>query len=186
MNRGKHSSATVGTFYRDLIMMVIGILLVGAAVFLLLYLLAGNPDPEAIDTTTPSLATGSTAITVDDGSTTSTSGPTSTSTTTPSTSDTVPLRPPEEVRVVVLNSVGLAGAAGRMTQQLADAGYQTQQADDFEPEQDPSRIWYRDGFAAEANALLEFLPGAVVEALPDAELEEGSDVVLVLGAGYTE
>ncbi|MDP9143308.1 MAG: LytR C-terminal domain-containing protein, partial [Actinomycetota bacterium] len=90
------------------------------------------------------------------------------------------------VRVVVLNSIGLAGAAGRKTQQLADAGYQTQQADDFEPAQDPSRIWYRDGFAAEANAMLEFLPGAQIEPLPDPELVQGSDVVLVLGTGYTE
>jgi hypothetical protein len=86
----------------------------------------------------------------------------------------------------VLNSVGLAGAAGRKTQELADSGYQTQQAGDFEPEQDPSRIWYREGFAAEANALLDFLPGATVEPLPDPELESGADVVLVLGSGYTE
>ncbi|HEX5696270.1 MAG TPA: LytR C-terminal domain-containing protein, partial [Acidimicrobiia bacterium] len=93
---------------------------------------------------------------------------------------------PEEVRVVVLNSMGLPGAAGRMTQRLADAGYQTQQADDFEPEQDPSRIWYREGFAAEANALLEFVPGAVIESIPDPVLEEGSDLVLVLGTGFTE
>ncbi|MGH8914438.1 MAG: LytR C-terminal domain-containing protein, partial [Acidimicrobiia bacterium] len=77
-------------------------------------------------------------------------------------------------------------AAGRKTQQLADAGYQTQQAGDLEAEQDPSRIWYREGFAAEANALLEFLPDADVEPLPDPDLEPGSDVVLVLGVGYTE
>jgi hypothetical protein len=87
---------------------------------------------------------------------------------------------------VVLNSIGLAGAAGRKTQELADAGYQTQQAGDLEPEQDPSRVWYRDGFSAEANALVEFLPGAVVEPIPDPGLEPGADVVLVLGAGYTE
>jgi hypothetical protein len=87
---------------------------------------------------------------------------------------------------VVLNSVGLAGAAGRKTQELADAGYQTQQAGDLEPEQDPSRIWYRVGFAAEANALLEFLPDASVEPIPDPELEQGADVVVVLGTGYTE
>ena len=73
-----------------------------------------------------------------------------------------------------------------MTQQLADAGYQTQQADDLEPPQDPSRVWYRDGFAPEANALLQFLPGALVEPIPDPEVGAGADVVLVLGAGYTE
>jgi hypothetical protein len=98
----------------------------------------------------------------------------------------VPVRPPEDVRVIVLNSIGLAGAAGRKTQELADAGYQTQQADDLEPQQDQSRVWYREGFAAEANELLPFLPGALVEPIPDPELQAGADVVLVLGAGFTE
>jgi hypothetical protein len=165
-------------------MMLVGILLVGAAVFLLLYLFAGDPDPAA---------GGSTTSLMDDSSSTSARNPTTTtseavttSEETDSTTTTVPIRPPSEVRVVVLNSIGLAGAAGRLTQQLADAGYQTQQAGDLQPEQDPSRIWYRDGYAAEANALLEFLPGALVEPLPDAELEAGSDVILVLGTGYTE
>ena len=48
MNRGRHSAESTGSFYRDLTMMVVGILLVGAAVFLLLYLFAGIPirSPE--------------------------------------------------------------------------------------------------------------------------------------------
>ena len=164
-------------------MMIVGILLVGAAVFLVLYLLRANPEAVAGDTTrVPVSSSTSTTSTV--AATTTTSETTSTSTSVATT--TVPVRPPEEVRVVVLNSVGLAGAAGRKTQELADAGYQTQQAGDLEPEQDPSRIWYREGFAAEANALLAFLPDASVEPIPDPELEQGADVVLVLGAGYTE
>lgn len=182
MTKGKHAAESDGSFYRDLTMMIVGILLVGAAVFLVLYLLRANPEEVAGGTTsTPvssSTSTTSTQVTTTTGGTTSTS--TSAATT------TVPVRPPDEVRVVVLNSVGLAGAAGRKTQELADAGYQTQQAGDLEPEQDPSRIWYREGFAAEANALLAFLPDASVEPIPDPELEEGADVVLVLGAGYTE
>jgi hypothetical protein len=163
-------------------MMVIGILLVGAAVFLLLYLFAGGADREATGSTT-SNTSGSTAASVAEP-TTSTEAPSST--TTVATSTTVPVRSPSEVRVVVLNSIGLAGAAGRLTQRLADAGYQTQQADDYQPEQDQSRIWYREGFAAEANELLAFLPDAQVELLPEPDLEEGSDVVLVLGIGYEE
>jgi cytoskeletal protein RodZ len=184
MNRGKHASASAGSFYREVVMMVVGILLVGAAVFLILYLFSGEPDPVAGETTTSSSTSNSSTTTSTDLSTTTTE--LETTSTTPSTSAAVPMRPPEEVRVVVLNSIGLAGAAGRKTQELADAGYQTQQADDFEPAQDPSRIWYRDGFAAEANAMLEFLPGAQIEPLPDPELVEGSDVALVLGTGYTE
>jgi LytR cell envelope-related transcriptional attenuator len=184
VNRGRHAAESTGPFYRDLTMMVVGIVLVGAAVFLLLYLFAGDPDPVAGETTIP--ATTSSSVVAS-------SGPSTTSTTVPDTTTapagnttTVPVRSPQEVRVIVLNSIGLDGAGGRMTQQLADAGYQTQQADDLEPPQDPSRVWYREGFAAEANALLQFLPGALIEPIPDPEVGAGADVVLVLGAGYTE
>lgn len=185
MNRGRHAAEGTRPFYRDLTMMVVGILLVGAAVFLLLYLWSGDPGAEASDTTL-SVTTPSSVASSSEPSTTSTTSASSTTTSAASITTTVPVRPAEEVRVVVLNSIGLAGAAGRMTQQLADAGYQTQQADDLEPQQDPSRVWYREGFAAEANALLAFLPGALVEPIPNPDIGSGADVVLVLGAGYTE
>lgn len=185
MNRGRHSAGTASSFYRDLTMMIVGILLVGAAVFLLLYLFAGDPDPVAGETTVPA-ATSSSVVASSRPSSTSTTVSATTTSGPAATTTTVPVRAPQEVRVVVLNSIGLAGAAGRMTQQLADSGYQTQQADDIEPEQDPSRIWYREGFAPEANAMLQFLPGALVEPIPDPEVGAGADVVLVLGTGYTE
>lgn len=179
-SRGKHAAKSSRAFYRDLLIMTLGIILVGAAVFLLLYLLAGDPEPEALDTT----ATNPTATSVEDATTTEPS--TTTTAATSTTSATVPLRPPGEVRVMVFNSIELSGAAGRYTQELADAGYQTLPADDLDPEYDPSRIWYREGFSAEANVLLAFLPGALVEPLPDPEMAPGSDLVVVLGVGYEE
>jgi hypothetical protein len=187
MNKGRHAAEASNSFYRDLTMMVVGILLVGGAVFLLLYLLAGNPDAEAGASTSGS-TTSTVAASSQPTATTGTSSPPTTapSTTSAPATTAVPVRPPEEVRVIVLNSIGLAGAAARKTQELADAGYQTVQADDLEPQQDQSRVWYREGFAAEANALLQFLPGALVEPVPDPELQTGTDVILVLGAGYTE
>lgn len=182
--RGRHESGSSRGFYRDLAMMVLGILALGAAVFFLLFLLADNPDGDP--STTPVAA--ETTVTTDPSTTVSTSATTSTSSTTTTTpaSTTVPVRPPEEVRVVVLNSMGLAGAAGRMTERLEEAGYQTLQADDYEPELDPSRIWYREGFSAEANVLLEFLPDAVVQSLEEEDLQEGADVIMILGSGYEE
>jgi hypothetical protein len=187
MNRGRHAAEASNSFYRDLTMMVVGILLVGGAVFLILYLLAGNPDAEAGASTSGSTTSTVAASTEPSATVASTVPPTTAPPTTSAPATTaVPVRPPQEVRVIVLNSIGLAGAAGRKTQELADAGYQTVQADDIEPQQDQSRVWYREGFAAEANALLQFLPGALVEPIPDPELQTGSDVVLVLGAGYTE
>lgn len=179
--KGKHSTQTPGTFYRDLAIMILGIILVGAAVFFILYLLADAPDTGPTTTTTaPSTSTSDPSVTstTASGSTTSTLATTSTA--------GVEARPPAEVTVVVLNSMGLDGAAGRMTSELAEAGYQTLTPDDFIPEQDPSRIWYREGFAAEASVLLDFVPGATVEALPDEAIQEGADVILVLGTGYTE
>jgi cytoskeletal protein RodZ len=181
-NKGKHASQTPGTFYRDLAIMILGILLVGAAVFFLLYLFADEP---ATGPTTTSTTVASTTSTVGGTSTTDdSSSTTSTLDTTSSTS--VAVRPPAEVTVVVLNSMGLDGAAGRKNTELAEAGYQTITPGNYEPEQDPSRIWYREGFAPEAAVILEFLPGADVEPIPDASIGEGADVVLVLGTGYSE
>lgn len=182
-NKGKHASQTPGTFYRDLSIMLLGIIVVGAVVFLLLYLLADQPDtgPIAATTTTTTLEDSTTTDQV-----TSTTESDTTTTTVSSTSTTVTVRPPAEVTVVVLNSMGLDGAASRLTTDLAEAGYQTLTPDNFTPEQDPSRIWYREGFAAEASVLTEFLTGATVEQLPDESLQEGADVVLMLGTGYTE
>ena len=178
-NKGKHSSDSSGTFYRDLAIMILGILLVGAAVFFVLYLFADEPTTGPTTTTT-TIATTSTqeeeTSTTVDGSTTTSVAP----------STTVAVRPPSEVTVVVLNSVGIDGAAGRMTSDLAAAGYQTLTPDDFEPEQDPSQIWYREGYAAEAAAMIEFIPDANVSPLPDDSIGEGANVVMVLGTGYSE
>ncbi len=183
-NKGKHASQTPGTFYRDLAIMILGILVVGAAVFFLLYLFANQPATGPTTTTTTTVAETTTTA---DGATTTTTDDTDTTTTTLSdTSTTVEVRPPSEVTVVVLNSMGLDGAAGRKTTEISEAGYQTLTPDNYTPEQDPSRIWYREGFAAEASRLLDLLPDATVEPLPDGTLQEGADVILVLGAGYTE
>ncbi len=183
-NKGKHASQTPGTFYRDLAIMILGILVVGAAVFFLLYLFANQPATGPTTTTTTTVAE---TTTTSDGATTTTTDDTETTTTTQSdTSTTVEVRPPSEVTVVVLNSMGLDGAAGRKTSEISEAGYQTLTPDNYTPEQDPSRIWYREGFAAEASRLVDLLPGATVEPLPDETLQEGADIILVLGTGYTE
>lgn len=179
--KGKHASDSSGAFYRDLTIMILGILVIGALVFIVLYYIAGSPETGPTTTTTVAATTSTTEMV------TSTTEEVSRSTSTSvSTSTTLPMREPAELTIVVLNSMGLDGAAGRLTAELAAAGYQTLPPDDYDPELAPSRIWFRDGFAAEANALLDFIPGATVEALPDGTLEEGADIVMVLGTGYEE
>ena len=179
--RGRHLADSSAGFYKDLAVMILGILLVGAAVFLVLYFAFGAGDSVSSTTSVPA-ATTLAEVTTTTAEVTTTTAPTPSTTTT--TTTTVPVRPPAEVRVVVLNSAGLIGAAGRLTAVLADEGYQTLQAGDYQPEQDPSRIWYLEGFSVEANALLEYLPGALVEEIPDAAVLPGVDVILVLGVGY--
>lgn len=183
--KGRHSGEG-GSFYRDLAIMVGGILGVGALVFFLLFLLARDSTSEI--TTTSS--TTSTVGTTQPGETTST-GDTTSTTEGLTTSSTVPVRPNDEVRVVVLNSVGIAGAAGRFTQTLADAGYQTLEAGDYRPQQNPTKIWFREGFSAEANSLAVFMleessTETQVEPLPDETLQPGADLIVVLGTGYQE
>ena len=183
-NKGRHASRGPGTFYRDLAIMILGILVIGAFVFLILYWIADSPDTGPTSTTLPAVT--SSTESPGDSTTSSSQQTTSTEATTTSTSTTVPVRPPSQVTVVVLNSIGLDGAAGRLTSELGAAGYQTITPDNYEPEQSPSKIWYRDGFAAEATELLVFIPDADVEPLPDETAGTGADIVLVLGTGYEE
>lgn len=184
--KGRHANRPTGVFYRDLALMVLGILLVGAAVFLLLFLLADDGSTEAISSSSSSTATTLVETTSSSPVVTTTSSTTTTTIVTTTTETTVPVRPPDEVRVVALNAGAPGGAAGRFSEVLDEAGYQTLPADDYSPDQDPSRIWYREGFSAEANELLEFLPEALVEPLPDEDLQPGADVIVLLGTGYEE
>lgn len=176
-SRGRHASSDRRKLYKSVVEVFGGIILVGAAMFALLLFFADGPSTAT--TTSAPLTTVTTEA--------STTEPTVTTTTiTIPTTTEVPVRLPGEVRVQVFNSMGLAGAAGRFTTRLADAGYLTLPASDYSPEQEPSRIWYRSGFSAEANVLLEFLSGALVEELPDPSVGEGADIVVVLGTGYQE
>jgi LytR cell envelope-related transcriptional attenuator len=183
--KGRHSGEP-GNFYRDLGIMVGGILGVGAIVCFVLFLFGRDTTSETTTTNSTTTTTSSTVpgeTTTTDPSTTSTDGTTTTT--------GVPVRPNDEVRVVVLNSLGISGVAGRFTQTLDDEGYQTLEAGDYRPEQDPTQIWYREGFSAEANSLAAFMledSGTVTEvvALPDPTLEPGADLIVVLGTGYQE
>jgi hypothetical protein len=176
--KGKHESGE-NRFWKDLAIMVLGSVVVAGIVLGVLAALADNPV-DTSPTTIPPLDTTTTT------STTTTTVPETSTTEAESTTTTIPLRPPQEVTVRVLNSGEISGAAGRLTQTIAQAGFQIMAATDFRPAQTPSRIWFRDGFALEANDLLRFIPGAQVEELPDPTLSPGADVIMVLGTDYEE
>lgn len=183
-DRGKHVASGSSAFIRDLVVMAVGIVVVGVLLYGGLSLIAGlgdDDDPVAGDTsTTTTEATGG-------SSTTTTAPPTTatTSTTAPeTTTTTLPLpRPPAEVTVLVLNSTDRSGIAGTLSTALGEAGYQTLQADNYEPTLEQSRVWYLGDFAPEAADLAaEFVPDAAVEPYEGPDL--GADIVVVLGVGY--
>ncbi|GIU92072.1 MAG: hypothetical protein KatS3mg011_0978 [Acidimicrobiia bacterium] len=178
--RGRHA-APRGDFARELAVMVAGILAVGLVVFGGLWVMAdlGDDTPTQAEPTRTTATAATLGITQPPPTSTSTT----TTTTGPTTTTTVP-RPPGEVTVQVLNGKGVAGLAGRVTEELAGDGYRTLPADNHSP-LDTSRIWYKPGFQAEAELLAASFPDAVVEPVP-ADLVSEADIVVVLGASYEE
>ncbi len=178
MVKGRHAEPETARFYRDLAFMLSGIVLVGAVIFGVLWLFSrGSPTVIATSSTTELL----TSTTIIDNPTTTTTEPSTTA-----TEPAIEARPPSEVQVVVLNASGVDGLAGRVSQQLANAGYNVLQPANYQPNQETSRIWYRGDYSAEAAVLIEMFPDAVAEPIPDPDLEPGADIVVVLGTSYQE
>jgi hypothetical protein len=171
---------------RDAAIMGVGIIIVAALMYGILWLIQSwrSPDllPAGSETT---LVVETTVAPATSASTTTTAAPTTTTTAAPTT--TVPVievRPPGEVTVLVLNSVGTSGLAGRVTEKLAALGYDMLEPDNFEPLLEQSKIWYKPGFGPDANDLAANFPDAVTEFNPD-ELPE-ADIVVLLGASFED
>ncbi|HUO45689.1 MAG TPA: LytR C-terminal domain-containing protein [Acidimicrobiia bacterium] len=174
---GKHAAPAKSTMYRDLATMVGAIGVVAVLVYFGLSALAGPPPDSDASTTSSTIPSTSTAP--------ATSGDTSTSTTTTSpttTATTLAVRPPGEVRVIVLNSIGVTGLAGQVSARLADLGYNTLIPDNYSPALEQTRVWYLPGYEAEAYELAAEFPDALIEQNPDLAVD--ADIVVVLGETY--
>lgn len=167
--------------------MLLGIVIVGVLVFGGMWAFTrgaadaptrgGSPSSTVASTPGPTVSSSTTSSSTTVSSTTSTT----TSTTQVTTSA---VRDPSQITVLVLNAVGTPGVAGRLTEQLAAAGYQTLEPANYQPRLDQSRVWYREGFGAEAFELAAWVPDALVELNEDTETD--ADIVVVLGASYQE
>lgn len=109
--------------------------------------------------------------------------PGGTSSTTATTATAGP-RTPGEVRVLVANGSGVAGAAGRRTDELAAAGYATLEPANAAPVP-TTQVLFAEGYEADAAAVATAVgaaPGAV-QPLPDPPPVDPADanVVVVLG-----
>lgn len=193
-DRGRHSRRSGVGFYKDVLFLIAGILIVGALVFGGLSLWAGrdNGDPPTTPTTgssttqepTPSTDAPATSPTP---ATTSTPPATSAPATTPSTTPPTTLRAarsPSEVRVVVLNSTTTVGVAGELSDELGALGYQMSEAANYTPELSDSMVFHADGFSLEALELVEAVPDATVAADPALAEAQGVDIVVVIGLSY--
>jgi hypothetical protein len=181
---GRHAAPTGAAFYRDLLIMGGGMLVVAVLVFLGATAIFSSNRPS---TTTEVAGTRVTAPTT--ASPTSSTVIVTTSTLRPTTTTTATtqpeVRPPSELRVLVLNSLGVTGLAARLTERLAELGYQTLEPDNYQPAQDVTLVVHAPGFALEAFELAALVdPVAIIQ--EDPGLEEGVDLVVVLGASYQE
>lgn len=194
--RGRHARSNGLGFYRDVLLLIAGIIVVAAVVFGGLSLWAGGSDDDittagsptstdSADTTDFSPTTSTTPATSTTTSATTTAEPTTT-TTAAAPSTLREARNPAEVRAIVLNSTGIAGLAGQLSDELAQQGYQMAQADNYTPELSDSMIFHADGFSVEALDLAESMPDATVAPDPELAAEWGVDVVVVIGQSYTE
>lgn len=188
MAKGKHvSSGPQTAFVRDSVIMAVGILIVAALTYGAIWIfqsIGSDDGPIASGTTATTAAPATTSPTAATTSSTAASTTTTSAPTTTTTAPVVEVRPPSEVRVLVLNSVGTPGLAGRVTESLAALGYDTLEADNYEPELEQSRIWYKPGFGPDAIDLAANFPDALTELNPDVAPE--ADIVVLLGASYEE
>lgn len=178
---GRHAAPDGSNFYRDLATMVGGIIVVAAVVYGLLWFFSGRDDPSP--STTQAAGVASPTTTGITPTTRPVSTPTTAPTTLATTTTTIALRTPSEVRVLVLNAVGVAGLAAEVSEDLSGVGYQVLTPSNYQPALAQSRIWYGPAFEAEAFELAGVaFPDALVEQNP--ELTADADIVVILGASY--
>ena len=146
------------------------------------------PVAETTTTTSSTSTTSTTASSVPETSeppseTTSSTTTTTTSSTTTTTTTTV-VESPVVLQVQVLNGSGVAGAAGRMTDKLSEAGYVVLSPENAPQRYSSSAVYYQDGWqdrAAEILAAAEIAEIDTPTAMPQQFATEDAAVIVLLG-----
>ncbi len=194
MNTGAHDGGefvrSVGSNAAKGIGVIVAAVLVGVALMWLGY----------ADDTVNATADDSGAVSSDDGTgdgettatdATTTTGDSTTTTTSPTTTTAPPpsTRPQSEVTVLVLNAAeNKPGIAGRGSEIVAQAGYDTLKASDAGSDQ-ATAVQYAPGFEADAVAVAQVfgLDESVVEPFSDPlnirnpDRAEGAEVIVLIG-----
>jgi len=154
-----------------------GVVLIGIAVLIGIVLLAKGFDGASSQAATPAASTPTTAPAAADttdppDTATSSTAPGSDESPTTAPATPVAVRPAGEVKVVVANGSGLAGAAGSAKDELTSAGYVAEAKNAVTVPTELSAIYYIDGFVEEAKQVASTLGGtaALLRAAPSDPL----------------
>ena len=149
------------------------------------------PAPVAETTTTTSsttaassAATSSVPETSEAPSTATSSTTTTTSSTTTTTTTAAVVESPAVLQVQVLNGSGVAGAAGRMTDKLSEAGFVVLSPENAPQRYSSSAVYYQEGWQDKAEEILLAAEIEEIEApsaMPQQFASEGAAVIVLLG-----
>ena len=131
---------------------------------------SAEPTEEPATSEAPSTAT---------SSTTTTTSTTSTTTTTAAVAES-----PVVLLVQVLNGSGVAGAAGRMTDKLSEAGFVVLSPENAPQRYSSSAVYYQEGWQDKAEEILLAAEIEEIEApsaMPQQFASEGAAVIVLLG-----
>ena len=134
-------------------------------------------------TSTTTSTTSSVPETSEPSSSATSSTTTSTSTTTTTTTTTV-VESPVVLQVQVLNGSGVAGAAGRMTDKLSEAGYVVLSPENAPQRYSSSAVYFAEGWEARAEEILQVAEIEEIEAptaMPQQFATEEAAVIVLLG-----
>jgi len=150
----------------------------------------GLPPAPVAETTTTTSSTSTTTSTTSSVPETSeppsatTSSTTTTSTSTTTTTTTTVVESPVVLQVQVLNGSGVAGAAGRMTDKLSQAGYVVLSPENAPQRYSSSAVYYQEGWKDRAEEILQAAEIEEIEApsaMPQQFATEEAAVIVLLG-----
>ena len=150
-------------------------------------LLPPAPVAETTTTTSSTSTTTSTTSSVPETSEPPSATTSSTTTTTASsttTTTTTVVESPVVLQVQVLNGSGVAGAAGRMTDKLSEAGYVVLSPENAPQRYSSSAVYYQEGWQAKAEEILQAADIEEIDAptaMPQQFATEEAAVIVLLG-----
>ena len=149
----------------------------------------GLPPAPVAETTTTTSSTSTTPTTTSSVPETSeppsaaTSSTTTTTSSTTTTTTTV-VESPAVLQVQVLNGSGVAGAAGRMTDKLSEAGYVVLSPENAPQRYSSSAVYYQEGWKDRAEEILQAADIDEIDAptaMPQQFATEEAAVIVLLG-----